>query len=189
VGALALVAVAADRPHDRSDWLPRWSDADGDCQDTRQEVLLRDVKRPQNPFASDNGTVGDTLELSPDGCRVVQGAWLEPYEGRGRLVTDPRELEIDHLVPLGYAHRHGGGAWPLARKRAYANWLAYRHALLAVSASANRAKGDRGPSEWVPDNLAMWCRYGEAWAVVVTVWKLDLPEADREAIRKLVETC
>jgi len=29
-----------DAAYDREDYLPRWADADGDCQNTRQEVLI-----------------------------------------------------------------------------------------------------------------------------------------------------
>jgi hypothetical protein len=57
----------------------------------------------------------------------------------------------------------------LARKRAFANYLAYPGALLVVSASANRSKGDQGPAAWVPEAPAAWCLYGVCWAVVTTV--------------------
>ena len=50
------------RIYDRDDW-GGWIDADGDCQNTRAEILIRDSQVPP------------TLE----GCRVVAGLWELPY--------------------------------------------------------------------------------------------------------------
>jgi hypothetical protein len=170
-----LVAFAAGGKYARSDW-KHWTDLpDHPCRSTRQAALFRDA-RP------------GTATWDDSGCRVEAGQWIEPYEAAG-VVTDPKLLDVDHLIPLGFAHAHGGAAWSKDRKAAYANFLGYRFHLITASAHANRQKSDKGPSEWVPENIAFWCTYGSAWAVVAVVWKLDLPDEDRLAVRKLVETC
>jgi hypothetical protein len=33
------------------------------------------------------------VELSPDGCRILKGAWLDPYGDQDRLVTDPASAD------------------------------------------------------------------------------------------------
>ena len=58
-----------------------------------------------------------------DQCRVAEGEWDGPYTGE--QFTDPSDLDIDHMVPLGNAHRSGGWAWDEGRKRQYANDLSY----------------------------------------------------------------
>ena len=66
-----------------------WTDADSDCQDARQEVLV----------AESHGAVSFQTDR---GCKVSSGQWLAPYTGT--VVTDPSKLDVDHMVPLGNAH-------------------------------------------------------------------------------------
>lgn len=116
--------------YDRKEWR-HWVDADHDCQDTRQEVLIAESERPVE-FADERH------------CRVKRGRWTCPYTGR--VVVDPAELDVDHLVPLENANASGDGRWTAARKAEYANYLNKPEHLIAVVASANRSKGSRGQS-------------------------------------------
>lgn len=176
VAAISAVAVAcalAGERYDRSEWLPRWADADRDCQDTRQEVLIEE-------------NVG-TLLLSEDGCRVLRGTWLDPYSGD--VVTDPRRLDVDHLVPLEASSRSGGAAWPAEKKRAYANDLEHPEHLVAVGASLNRQKGSRGPESWRPPRRECWCWYARSWRGIKARWGLSTTEPERRAIAEMLVTC
>ncbi|MEK9723018.1 MAG: hypothetical protein VW405_05975 [Rhodospirillaceae bacterium] len=169
---LLLLATSAGAQYRRADW-PHWVDADGDCQDTRQEVLVAESAGP--------------VVLDARGCRVVQGVWLDPYSGR--TFTRPRSLDVDHVVPLAWAYAHGGESWTRARREAYANALDDEDHLVAVRARENRQKGAQGPSTWVPPQEASWCWYGRAWDRIVTAWGLTPGDADEMAIVRLVATC
>ena len=79
---------------------------------------------------------------------MESGRWVGPYSGE--IFTDPSDLDIDHVVPLGNAHVSGGWAWPKERREAYANDLEHPEHLLAVKNSLNRAKGDDSPDKWKP---------------------------------------
>ena len=79
-----------------------WRDADHDCQDARQEVLIAESLVPPT--------------LDDAGCRVVSGLWYGLFSGQA--FTDPSKLDIDHLVPLKEAHQSGGHAWTRDRRRA-----------------------------------------------------------------------
>ena len=81
--------------YDRHDW-KHWTDADGDCQDARQEVLV----------AESNGAVSFRTDR---GCKVSSGQWLAPYTST--IVTDPGKLNNAHMVPLGNAHQSGAWNW------------------------------------------------------------------------------
>ena len=108
----------------------RAGECEGGCQDARREVLIEE-------------SVGLIIFTDTDQCRVDSGQWVAPFTGA--VVTDPSKLDIDHLVPLANAHWSGTHAWDSDRKRAYANDLSNPAHLVAVTASANRSKGSKGP--------------------------------------------
>ena len=175
--ALALLdrlRVGDERPrgYDRGAW-PHWTDADGDCQDARQEVLQAEsLERPQ---------------LTPDGCRVVSGLWRDTYTGE--TFRDPTRLDVDHMVPLAEAYRSGGRDWGVERRAAFANDLEDSRTPIAVSAAANRAKGDQGPEDWLPPEESARCRYIANWVAVKVRWSLSLDERERVTVGNSLQNC
>ena len=159
--------------YNRKDYLPRWADADGDCQNTRQEVLIAESRVP--------------VTLGPRGCRVIAGQWHDPYTGR--VFTNPHRLDIDHVVPLREAHDSGAASWPRSRKHAFANDLANANSLIAVYRGANRSKGARDPASWLPRNKAYHCAYVRAWKQVKNQWGLSMNSDEAEAIKKVLGNC
>jgi len=143
------------RPFDRADY-PHWLDADGDCRDTRTEVLiLESLEAPR---------------LTADGCGVAAGRWYDPYTDR--TITDPRDVDVDHFVPLAEAHRSGADHWDAARRTAYANDLSHPDTLIAVDRSANRSKADGDPLSWLPPAWGYRCAYVERWRAAKRRWDL-----------------
>ena len=160
-------------PYDRDEWR-HWTDEDGDCQDTRQEVLVEESASP-------------VVYTDSDRCRVASGEWTDPYTGK--RFTDPADLDIDHMAPLANAHRSGGWMWSEARKRQYANDLSYDGYLIAVQNSANRAKGSSGPEEWRPPDRGYWCQYAIDWIRIKQTWKLTATEAEAASLSEMLNTC
>ncbi|WP_246152218.1 HNH endonuclease family protein [Roseospira navarrensis] len=152
----AEVFYPVAQPYDRALY-DHWIDADGDCRDTRQEVLIRDSLSP--------------VRLNDRGCRVIAGRWIDPYSGA--VFTDPSRLDIDHLVPLAEAHRSGADTWTEGRRRAYANDLSSPLTLVATGASANRSKADGDPLSWLPWPPDRWCAYTAAFVAVKARWGLS----------------
>ena len=159
--------------YDRDDW-NHWKDADGDCQDARQEVLIAESSVPV--------TFTDSRS-----CKVTSGKWTDPYTGD--VVEDPSKLDVDHMVPLANAHSSGGHAWDDDRKAQYANSLDYPGHLIATTASANRSKGRKGPDEWRPEDQAYWCQYAIDWVVIKKDWELTVTEAESAALHVMLDTC
>ena len=119
--------------------------------------------------------------------RRADGTWLSWYDGM--VTSDASRLDIDHMVPLAEAHSSGAWQWNSSRRRAYANDLAHPEALAAVSASSNRSKGSRDPSEWRPPDGSAWCRYATDWVTVKAAWGLTADRAEVGALREMLETC
>ena len=68
---VTVSAVPATLPdYDRHDW-KQWTDADGDCQDARNEVLIAE-SRTAVAYRTDRK------------CRVAAGEWLAPYSNNRR---------------------------------------------------------------------------------------------------------
>ena len=152
--------------YNRDDW-EHWIDADGDCQDTRQEVLIEESLTP-------------VVFVDARSCRVLSGTWRDAYSGS--FYNDPGQLDVDHLVPLENAHRSGAWAWSRERKRDYANDLIDRNHLIAVYLSLNRQKGSQTPATWKPPDRAAWCAYAQAWIGVKERWSLSLVTEERAAL-------
>lgn len=166
------VAPPSTVSYNRTEWR-HWIDADGDCQDTRQEVLIAEATA--------------SVTLTPDGCRVVAGSWVDWYTGQ--RISEPSTLDIDHLVPLGNAHRSTGSSWSRQRKQDFANDLTNPDALVAVTASANRSKGDRSPDLWRPPDPASWCWYASAWITTKERWSLAVTEAEKTSLAAMLTAC
>ena len=172
----ALEAIRVEPEHRagyaREGW-PHWRDADGDCLDTRDEVLAAESL--------------ERVRLSPGGCSVVAGRWQGDYTGE--TVTDPGALDVDHLVPLQEAHDSGGWIWDRTRRAAYANDFSDPRTLIAVTAGANRSKGAQGPEDWLPPDPAARCRYIADWTLVKARWDLSMDERERVSTGNLLRTC
>jgi Protein of unknown function (DUF1524) len=151
-----------------------WVDADDDCQDTRQEVLIRDA-------------TGRVDFEKPRKCTVVRGQWVDPYTGN--TFREPRQLDVDHVVPLKNAHESGGWKWSAEKRQEYANYLIGSRHLLAVKASENRKKGAKGPDEYMPRDSAFHCEYVKEWVKIKRDWGLSLSDSERRAVADIGAGC
>ena len=171
---LIIASVPLTLPdYDRREWRS-WFDADGDCQDTRQEVLIEESNIPVT-FESSNQ------------CRVASGDWTGPYTNTA--VDNPSDLDIDHMVPLANAHRSGGWTWSKEQKASFANDISYSGHLIATTASANRSKGSRGPEEWRPPDETYWCTYAVDWISIKGRWDLTATDGEWNGLRDMLDTC
>lgn len=147
-----------------------WNHWVGDrCNDTRQQVLREQAVR---------------YELDDKGCKVASGEWVDPYTGD--TITDPGKIDIDHVYALGAAAKHGGNNWEPKLKEQFANDKVH---LLAVSASANRAKSDKNPADWWPRNKDFSCQYATIYTNVASKYKLTFSQGDVKALEEGLKSC
>jgi hypothetical protein len=157
-------AQSSSNKYSRNAFGHGWADEDHDCQNTRHEVLIKQ--------SSTQAT------LSSNGCKAVHGRWVSMFTGS--VITEAKQLDIDHVVPLKWAWEHGASNWPKHKRVQFANDPIN---LIAVEASLNRAKGALGPDEWLPPKNT--CQYILRFARITGKYKLHLPSA----ISKLKNSC
>lgn len=146
-----------------------WVDADGDCRDTRDEVLRSESRR----------------RTGGGRCDVTSGRWLSWYDRA--TWTDDDDVDIDHLVPLAEAWDSGARRWTDATRRRFANDLGDRRALVAVTDDVNQSKGDQDVRDWLPQFSR--CRYVRHWTVVKLRWSLRVDRAEDDRLRRLARGC
>ncbi len=151
------------------DLFPHWITVSGTC-DTRDEVLKRD------------GT-GVTVDAQ---CEPTAGRWYSVYDAT--YVEDDAAIDIDHIVPLAEAWKSGANGWTTAKRQQFANDRSIAQ-LIAVSASSNRSKGDRDPSEWKPTNASVHCIYAREWIWVKYTYGLSLQSAEKTALQGMLAAC
>jgi len=153
----------------RKDWR-HWIDKDGDCQNTRAEVLIS-----QSEVRVEFATSRD--------CRVVKGAWIGGLTGI--ILSDASDVDIDHVIPLSYAHRHGGSLWSPSKKEQFANDPLN---LLPTYDIENRRKSDKGPSEYLPSDKNLACAYIKRWKAIGIKYDLNIASDDMFVIRDIIST-
>jgi hypothetical protein len=169
--ALDALTVAASRPMSgySRDKFPHWRRVDENC-DVRDVVLKRD---------------GSGVEATAT-CKITKGTWKSVYDGK--TFTDPKDVDIDHMVPLANAWRSGADKWTDEQRTEFANDLT-RPQLMAVSAASNRSKGDQDPSQWKPPQQSYWCEYARRWVTVKSFWGLTVTEREKSTLREMLGSC
>ena len=147
-----------------------WVDADKDGCNTRAEVLIEEaVTKPK---------VGAK-------CTLTGGKWLSAYDGKS--ISKSTDLDVDHMVPLAEAWRSGAWKWSSAQRQAYANDLEDSRALIAVTLSTNRSKGDKDPALWMPAKEQ--CTYVENWIAVKVKYSLTVDAKEATKLNTLIDSC
>lgn len=94
-------------------------------------------------------------------------------------LTIDKSIDYDHIVPLAYTFGHGGSSWSNEKKNDYSYDFSVG---ILTSASSNRAKGAKGPGEWMPEINRKW--YSWKWLEICSKYDLSISKKDYEAIKK-----
>ena len=164
------VNVSASSSYQRDEYISSWVDEDGDCQNLRHEMLIRYSQL-------------EVTFTNSDRCTVSTGRWLDPY--LGKVITMASDLDVDHVIPLAYAHANGAAAWSRTKKQSFAVDEAN---LLLVDDGENQLKGAKGLSEYLP-RKEFQCDYVKKWQLVATKYKLELPVTDRRVLLSISTEC
>ncbi|MEV0604665.1 HNH endonuclease family protein [Streptomyces sp. NPDC050315] len=171
-GVEALPLAAESRDGYQRTSFKHWIDEDHDGCSTRNEVLIAESRVP--------------AESGP-GCKILSGEWFSYYDQQ--TLTNPRGLDIDHMVPLAEAWDSGASQWTAARRQAYANDLGAERSLVAVTARTNRSKADQDPAQWLPPSVDARCTYAADWVETKLRWELAADRDEARVLREMAGGC
>ncbi|MFI7582178.1 excalibur calcium-binding domain-containing protein [Kocuria sp. M1N1S27] len=171
---LPVAAAGTMSDYDRDALFGGWIDADGDCEDARNEVMARDL----------------TGVVSADGCRVDTGTLADPYTGATidfvRGVATSGDVQVDHVVSLGNAWVTGARRLSPTDRVALANDPLN---LLAVDGPTNGSKSDKDASEWLPPDRAFACDMVAVQIAVKARYGLWVTAPEKNAMAEVLSGC
>jgi hypothetical protein len=174
LNTLPVKGKAAKTGYSRTKFGPAWSDVDRNGCDTRNDVLQRDLTK-------------DRFKAGTHNCVILSGTLKDPYTGKTiRHARGGNKVDIDHVVALGQAWVSGARKLSTAQRTALANDPLN---LLAVDASANRQKGDREASAWLPKNKSQRCTYVATQIAVKKKYALSVTSAEKSAMKRVLTSC
>ena len=121
-------------------------------------------------------------------CKIAAASLTDPYTGDALSWSGSRAgvVDVDHVVALGDAWQKGAQAWDAGKRARFANDPLN---LAAVSASANRAKGDGDAATWLPPRKAYRCQYVARQVRVKAAYGLWVTQAEKDAIVRVLDSC
>lgn len=166
-------------------------DHDGDCQDSRQELLIEKSLVPV--------TFTDPQEM----CEVATGLWEDAFT-KDRW-DDPNVFVVVSNVPpenvyqnVNLWHPHVVRHYIDVPKEHYVpdrkfsskfGGVELGKNLRLVSTATKADRAGHGPDEWRPDNRQHWCEYAHEWIHDKYMWRIDTPQPEADALIEMLDTC
>lgn len=150
--------IAAREVYNRHKW-GGWDDSNHDCLNTRNEVLKKESLIP----------------VVQKKCKIVSGRWVDFYSGEA--LGSPREIDIDHVVPIKHAFSNGAATWTRQQRETFYNDT---DNLVVTSRHNNRQKGASDFTNWMPSERRHACKYAERWMKVKTKYDLEVSKEENQ---------
>lgn len=172
---LKVAARGTMSDYDREGLFGGWIDADGDCEDTRQEILNRDL----DDVVSADGCTVDSGVLDPDPYTATTIDFV-----RGPATSS--DVQIDHVVSLGNAWITGARNLTPDERVELANDPLN---LLAVDGPTNQAKSDKAADAWLPPNVDFRCEFVAIQIAVKAKYDLWVTAPEKTAMTEVLADC
>ncbi|MGP4994548.1 HNH endonuclease family protein [Glutamicibacter ardleyensis] len=171
---LSVKGKAPKTGYARSKFGPAWKDIDKNGCDQRNDTLNTDL-------------IDITYKKGTNECVVMTGTFHDPYTGKTiHHVRGKSKIDIDHVVALGQAWVAGAQYLPEEERISIANDPLN---LMASDASANRQKGDKEASAWLPPNKAFRCEYISRQIMVKDKYNLSVTKAEKNTMITVLNKC
>lgn len=162
-------AAAADK-RARPFYAREWAFRTQDCQKALTESLSRASKTP-------------VRREERAGCSyVVEGEWVDLYSGG--LITDVSQLSFDQLISYEEAHSYGASYWSKKQRLAFINDA---RNIVPVVPALKQVRAGRPPTQWMPEDKALWCDYIYRREIVRRSYNLHYPQYERDFEENLIK--
>ncbi|CAH6936287.1 conserved exported hypothetical protein [Vibrio chagasii] len=155
--------------YNRADY-EHWIDSDNDGMNERHELLEKTSVGP--------------VTYNIRGDIVKTGVWRDSYTGK--TFYSSKDLDIDHIVPLAYAHIRGAWKFSSDEKREFANDVAN---LIPVQNTINRQKSYKGLTEFLPPNTKYRCQYIFRFDRIMKKYSLEYFSSEKRTVNKMLNAC
>lgn len=181
LNSLNVVSEYKKVPYKRTEW-KHWININGSsCWTIREEALFNQAEKNSIVLLDkDNKETKD----KNNACSIKSGKWKDPYTNE--IISNPSKTDVDHTSALSATAKAGGQSWDKAKKEAFANDLDH---LIVTSQKANRQKGDKTPSEWLPENQKSWCMYAKIYINILHKYNLNVSQKDKDTLMNIINTC
>lgn len=154
---------AEERVYDRTEFGPTWYDADGNGCDTRNDILMQQIKDP----------------IVNSHCKVIAGTVVNKYTNETSSFVPGPLFPIDHIVSLKDAWESGADTWSAQDRLRFAN---DPDNLLVTDQKTNTNKSDKGPDKWLPKSNV--CEYVLQYIEVKDKYGLTYTASQDKAIQE-----
>lgn len=161
--AISCAQAPLSKKYNRKEW-KHWVDSDGNCLNTRSEILKLRSRGP--------------VVYNKKGCTVIGGLWDDYYYPEVHTVA--KKVDIDHLIPLKNAHDTGGAVWSKKEREVFAN---DPENLVITNLSYNRKKGVKGIDGWLPVHKDYACKYIKDWVKIKKKYNLVMTDKEQQTLK------
>ncbi|ANO35670.1 hypothetical protein A6E01_19935 (plasmid) [Vibrio breoganii] len=155
----------SQRQFSRGEFGSGWIDKNGDCRNTRAELLISTSVTPVR-YNTNNE------------CRVTSGHWISTFTGNS--INDANKADVTHVVPLEFAWEHGAIDWTQNMREDFANDTKN---LLVVERKLNQSKSSKDLTEYLPPQNR--CSYILKFIRVTQKYPLQLPSEKAHSYEQL----
>ena len=159
------ISIGQER-YSRTKFGEGWNTYKG-CVTVREHVLIENSK--------------EMVVMDSKSCNIEKGRWYSIWENR--YFDDPKNVDIDHTVPLKWAFTHGADKWTPKQRNDYANNYTDNLHLVPMSVYSNRSKGAKGPDKWMPAESR--CLYVVTFMAIVRKYNLQFTEAEFTKVNEI----
>lgn len=120
-----------------------------------------------------------------DRCGITAGDWRDPF--LDKKFSGAASMRATYVVPSEEIWRSGGAQWSEEQAAIYSSAPV---SLIAASDETGSSRGSKSINLWTPPYTGARCGYATRWVAVKNEFGLNLSsETEREALRKMLDTC